>query len=117
MSFVMLKAEACPLRSARITSKPLIVAYAVFSVLKPLTWPDQLLQLAVVSLNNVVQVIDLSVQRPLWTFALAFQLGESGGVVGALSVLMTVGFSQSFKLLSALPRKRFAADVLRVGER
>ncbi len=26
MSFVMLKAEACPLRSARITSKPLIVA-------------------------------------------------------------------------------------------
>jgi hypothetical protein len=30
---------------------------------------------------------------------------------------MTVGFSQSFKPCNALPRKRFAAAVLRVGER
>jgi hypothetical protein len=34
-----------------------------------------------------------------------------------LSVLITEGFSQSFKPFSALPRKRFAAAVLRVGER
>jgi hypothetical protein len=30
---------------------------------------------------------------------------------------MTVGFSQSFRPFSALPRKRFAAAVLRVDER
>jgi hypothetical protein len=37
MSRLMLKIAAWFLRSARFTSKPLIVAEAVFSVLKPLT--------------------------------------------------------------------------------
>ena len=35
----------------------------------------------------------------------------------ALSVLMTLSFSQSFRPFSALPRKRFAAAMLRIGER
>lgn len=37
--------------------------------------------------------------------------------VGALSVLMVSGFSQSFKLASALPRNRLTALALRVGDK
>ncbi len=37
MSFVRLKADPWPLRSARMTSNPLIVAQADFNVLKPRT--------------------------------------------------------------------------------
>ena len=41
---------------------------------------DQLLQFAVVSLDDVVQVLDLSMQRLLGTSAFLLQLGESGGI-------------------------------------
>jgi len=42
--------------------------------------PDQLLQLAVVCLDNVVQILDLAMLRRLGTSALPLELGESGGV-------------------------------------
>lgn len=47
----------------------------------------------------------------------AFGSAIAAAWVGALSVLMTVGCSQSLHPLSALPRKRLAALVLRAGER
>ena len=78
---------------------------------------DQLLQLAVVSLDDVVQILDLSMQRFLWTFAFLLQLGESGRVGWRLVRVDDRRLFQSFRPLSTLPRKRFAAAVLRVGER
>ena len=79
--------------------------------------PNQLLQLAVVGLDDVVQILDLPVLCVLRALAFGLQLGESGGIGGALSVLMISGRSQSFGPLRALARKRFAAIVFRVGER
>jgi hypothetical protein len=61
--------------------------------------PNQLLELAMVGLDDVVQMLDLSVLRVVRALAFGLQLGESGGVVGALWVLMTAGCSQSFSPL------------------
>jgi hypothetical protein len=43
--------------------------------------------------------------------------GHAGNGDPGPSVLMTLGFCHSFRPFNALPRKRFAAAVLRVGER
>ena len=74
------KIPAWPLRSARITSKPLIVAYAVFSVLNLAHGPDQQLELAVVGLYDVVDVLHLPVPRLCRTFSLSLQLRDGSGI-------------------------------------
>jgi hypothetical protein len=78
---------------------------------------DQWLQLALIGFDDVVQIFDLSMDRFLGAFAVDLQFRDRDPVGGALSVLITVGFSQSFKPFRALPRKRFAALAFRVGER
>ena len=42
--------------------------------------PNQLLELAVVGLDDVVQILDLPVLCGLWALAFGLQLGESGGI-------------------------------------
>ena len=69
---------------------------------------DQLLQLAVVSLDDVVQILDLSMQRFLWTFAFLLQLGESGRVGRRL---VRVDDRRLFPVLQAV--ERFAEEALR----
>jgi len=47
----------------------------------------------------------------------AFNTAKAAPKVGALSVLMSVGFPHVFQPFSALPGKRLAAAVFRVGDR
>ena len=79
---------------------------------------DQQLELAVVGLNDVVEVLHLPVPRLVRAFALGFQLFDGRSVGrGLVGVQHLSGSSQSFNPLRALPRNRFAALVLRVDER
>ena len=79
--------------------------------------PGQLLQLAVVGFDDVVQVFDLPMQRLRRAPAFLLQPGQGSAVGWRLVGVDGPGFSQSFSPFSALPRKRVAAVVLRVGER
>jgi hypothetical protein len=69
---------------------------------------NQLLQLAVVSLDDIVQVLDLSVQRFRGTLALLLQLSESGCVGRRL---VGVDDRRLFPVLQAV--QRLAEEALR----
>ncbi len=69
---------------------------------------DQLLQLAVVNFDDIVQILDLSVHRFPWTFALLLQLGESGRVGRRL---VGVDDRRLFPVLQAV--ERLAEEALR----
>jgi hypothetical protein len=101
------------LGGVRITSKPVIRRVGRPHRLETAHRPNQLLELAMVGLDDVVQILDLSVLRVVRALAFGLQLGESGGVVGALSVLMTAGCSQFQP--PALARNRFAAILFRLA--
>jgi len=51
-----------------------------FHRLEPAHWFDQLFQLAVISLNDVVEIFDLAVFDILWALAFLFQLAGHPGM-------------------------------------
>lgn len=91
MSRVRLKIAACPLRSALMTSNR----------------ADQLLQLAVVRLDDIIQVLDLAMLCFLWAFAFPLQLGNRRRVGRRL-----IGVDDQGLLPSLEPGQRFGQKAL-----
>lgn len=67
--------------------------------------PDQLLQLAVIGLDNVVQIFDLTVEGILGTFALRFQLANGRGIGRRLVRVDDMGFLPILQAIQRLAKK------------
>ena len=100
MSRIM-KADACPLRSARITPKPLIAAEAVFSVLKPRTGRIGCFSLPWSASMTLFKYLTSRCLRLLGAPALPLQLGRSGGIGRRL---VGVDDGRLFPILQAVQR-------------
>ena len=105
---------ACPLAQSTHHFKSFDGRIGRLQGFEPAHWPDQLFQLAVIDLNDVVQIFDLAMLSVLWAFALRLQLGNGHAIGGSLIGIDRIGLSPVFQPLKALPRNRFAALVLRV---
>ena len=73
MSCVRLKVAPWPLRRARMTLKPCDRRIGGLQRLEAPHWTDQLLQLAMTGLDDIVQILDLSMHHFLRTFAFDLQ--------------------------------------------
>ena len=75
MPFVMLKVDACRLPTDRRHLETLDRGVGRLQRFEAPDRADQLLELAVVSLDDVVQILDLSMQRRLRASAFFLQFG------------------------------------------
>ena len=85
--------------------------------LNPSVAPIIRFQFATIAFNHVVPVLNLSVFNVRRAPAFAFEQSKRATIGGALSVLMNRGICHFFTLLRILPRKRYAALLLRREER
>jgi hypothetical protein len=80
MSPVRLKIAACPFAQSAHDFETFDRRIGCFQRFEPSYRFDQLLQLAVIGLNNVVQILDLSVHEFYGTSVFGFQLRNSDAI-------------------------------------
>ncbi len=79
--------------------------------------PDQLLELAVIGLDGIIQIFGLPVYKLFWAFAFGLQFRNRDPVGRRLIGVDDRWIFPILQAFKALPKNRLAALALRVGDR